>query len=530
MSISKNFVVRHGFEASTNLIFADATTRRVGVGTTALQYTLHVNGGIGATDLYVSGVGTLSTLNANNAYIDNAFISSGVGTFSTLNAGNLFINSGVITSIVSTSGTITFLSGTSLNYSGISTLGILISNQITSQNLNISGISTLNNVFLDGYLSVGGTTGQQNQVLVSTGVGVTWKTSSNLRTSTSFTATPGQTSFSATYSIGFVDVYINGVKLTNTEFVATNGTSIVLNDSCFGSESIEIIAFEVEYPLTFSGITLQEEGSVVGTGIDAINFVGDAVTAISVGAGSTIFVNAQLPLTSSSNVVVGIITATSGFVGNINSSGVSTVTSLVATNINASGIITATSGFVGNINSSGVSTVTSLVATNINASGIITATNGFSGNLTGNVTGEVNAAAFDTNASGVVVTGVTTSTSGFVGNVGGDLAGNVFGNVTGNINSSGVSTVTSLVATNINASGIITATTFIGALTGTASTATLATSAQGLTGTPNITVGIITATGGFVSTANTTPVTIQLVGNQLTFNAVGIGSTTLTLF
>jgi hypothetical protein len=105
------------------------------------------------------------------------------------------------------------------------------------------------------------------------------------------------------------------------------------------------------------------------------------------------------------------------------------------------------------------------------------------------------------------------------------------GNLTGNINSSGVSTVTSLNATNVNASGIVTATSgFVGALTGTASTATLATSAQGLTGTPNITVGIVTATGGFVSIANTTPVTIRLVGNKLTFNAVGIGSTTLTLF
>ena len=41
--------------------------------------------------------------------------------------------------------------------------------------------------------------------------------------------------------------------------------------------------------------------------------------------------------------------------------------------------------------------------------------------------------------------------------------------------------------------------------------------------------GIVTATQGFISVGNTTPIQISLVGNQLTFTAVGIGSTTLTL-
>ena len=41
--------------------------------------------------------------------------------------------------------------------------------------------------------------------------------------------------------------------------------------------------------------------------------------------------------------------------------------------------------------------------------------------------------------------------------------------------------------------------------------------------------GVVTATGGFISVGNTTPIQISLIGNQLTFTAVGIGSTTLTL-
>jgi hypothetical protein len=60
MSINKNFVVKNGFEASTDLILANADTRKVGIGTTAPEYTLHVNGGIGATDFYLTGIGTFA--------------------------------------------------------------------------------------------------------------------------------------------------------------------------------------------------------------------------------------------------------------------------------------------------------------------------------------------------------------------------------------------------------------------------------------------------------------------------------------
>jgi hypothetical protein len=41
--------------------------------------------------------------------------------------------------------------------------------------------------------------------------------------------------------------------------------------------------------------------------------------------------------------------------------------------------------------------------------------------------------------------------------------------------------------------------------------------------------GAVTATGGFISVGNTTPIQISLVGNELTFTAPGIGSTTLIL-
>ena len=59
MAVNKNFVVKNGLEVSTDLILANADTTQVGIATTALEYTLHVNGGIGATDSYVTGVSTV---------------------------------------------------------------------------------------------------------------------------------------------------------------------------------------------------------------------------------------------------------------------------------------------------------------------------------------------------------------------------------------------------------------------------------------------------------------------------------------
>jgi len=65
--------------------------------------------------------------------------------------------------------------------------------------------------------------------------------------------------------------------------------------------------------------------------------------------------------------------------------------------------------------------------------------------------------------------------------------------------------------------------------TGIVTSTSLATNAEGLVGTPNLNVGIVTASGGFTSDENSTPIQISLNGNQLTFTASGIGSTTITL-
>ena len=59
-----------------------------------------------------------------------------------------------------------------------------------------------------------------------------------------YIATAAQTTFAATYDVGFVDVYLNGVKLVpTTDFTASNGTSVVLTTGATVSDNVSIIAY-----------------------------------------------------------------------------------------------------------------------------------------------------------------------------------------------------------------------------------------------------------------------------------------------
>ena len=60
---------------------------------------------------------------------------------------------------------------------------------------------------------------------------------------TAFTATASQTTFTVNYTVGYVQVYVNGVLLNAADYVASTGTSIVLSVACNSGDIVEIIAF-----------------------------------------------------------------------------------------------------------------------------------------------------------------------------------------------------------------------------------------------------------------------------------------------
>ena len=133
MAVQKNFVVKNGIEVNTNLIFGDTGSNKVGIATTNPRHTLHVNGGIGAT------------------------------------------------------------------------------------NSVVTGISTVNDLIISGKVGAGSSYGAAGQYLVSTGTGVTWGAVPTVRSADLQTAGVGATTFNTTYTVGLLDVYVNGVKLSSDE-------------------------------------------------------------------------------------------------------------------------------------------------------------------------------------------------------------------------------------------------------------------------------------------------------------------------
>ena len=66
------------------------------------------------------------------------------------------------------------------------------------------------------------------------------------RTVTEFTALAGQTSFTVpSYTVNYVNVYRNGVKLGDADFTATTGTTVVLSDAADAGDLVSVESFRI---------------------------------------------------------------------------------------------------------------------------------------------------------------------------------------------------------------------------------------------------------------------------------------------
>ena len=101
--------------------------------------------------------------------------------------------------------------------------------------------------------------------------GSIWVTANNsfnaLFNRQSYVATAGQTTFTISYDVGYVDVFLNGIKLlSGVDFTASNGTTVVLTTGATSGDNVDILAygtFNVANTLSTSGGTVTGSLSLV---------------------------------------------------------------------------------------------------------------------------------------------------------------------------------------------------------------------------------------------------------------------------
>ena len=141
-------------------------------------------------------------------------------------------------------------------------LGTLATNLLftdATYDIGASGATRPRNLYMSGAGVIGSPTGgsQGNGTINATGLYVngvavlTNSTSTTCYTKTAFTATAGQTSFTVSYTVGFVDVWQNGSKLTADQYTASSGTAIVLGTAATLNDVVEVIAWTLAPISTF---------------------------------------------------------------------------------------------------------------------------------------------------------------------------------------------------------------------------------------------------------------------------------------
>ena len=549
MSINKAFVVKNSFEVSTDLILANADTNKVGIGTTTPQYTLHVNGGIGATDFYLTGIGT---------FVNELNVGLGGTVLTVLGIGNsIGIGTALpqylldIRSPVSTGQTALYVQG-DVRITGDLSLDDVTLDDATIQDLTVTntlftaGVSTFNsNVFINAALNVSGITTLGSYVDINNSVDV-----SGALNVVGLSTLGGYVDINNSVDVG-VNLNVVGLSTLGGYVDINNSVDISNNLNVVGVTTLataDINAGEIDVTrigtgnLNVSGIATIASVSIVGAALSSLVVSGIATIAtVDINGGDIEVSNVDttdLNVTGISTlgtvrISSGIITATSGIVTyygdgqyldltNNPSTGIGIGTTggvvgygITFLDLKGAGISStfynsntgiATIFFEGGGGGSGTIGIgTAFPLSSVNGDLFFSAEYGrlfvyYDESIIGIGTDEfwIDAAPFNvgiitslTNVS--FVPGSASNPSMFFV---GDSQTGFFSPTPGQFTvvSTG-SSILNVNPTGVRVTGIVTATSFVGNLTGTASTATASATAYGLTGSPNITVGVITATG-----------------------------------
>ena len=287
MAVNKNFVVKNGLEVATDVILANASTKNVGIGSTQPTFTLDVKGGIGATDLQVTGFSTFTDdiqVGASGSvfYVSNSTNMVGVGT--SVPAYLLDVQSPV-----STGQTALYVFGDmrvtgDINLDDITLDDATIDNLTVEDTLTVAGITTL--------ASSGGITTTGGQVYINTDL--------NVGGASTFT---GAADFNNDVDI---DGHTELDNLNVSGFSTFVGFS-TFNDYVFIQDGLNVAGVITATSFTGLGqIGVGSEGTFIGTGVTMVDFK-------SSNAGNTVDVTTGIAtVTVQTGASIGLVIALGG--------------------------------------------------------------------------------------------------------------------------------------------------------------------------------------------------------------------------
>ena len=229
-------------------------------------------------------------------------------------------------------------SGTSLRIS----LGGVI--QDPSSDYSVSGTNIVFTTAPESGLSFSG-------ISLGPAVPVDYANNGNVYTRNTFIATASQTTFTVTgtYTVGYLDVYQNGVRLSaGTDYTATTGTTFVLTTPANISDEIESIGYKVATIVTttgqFDNLNISGVSTFVGLATHTGTIFGSNLSLTGIATASSVIVGSAVTINSSGINVTGITTIknASGTV----TIGIGTTALLVEGNARVTGILTVGTGSI----------------------------------------------------------------------------------------------------------------------------------------------------------------------------------------
>lgn len=237
--ISSNVSTVAGIASNVTAVAGDATD----IGTVATNIAnVNAVGGISANVTTVAGIAsnvtTVAGVASNVSTV--AGVASNVTTVATDISGsnNIGAVAGAITNVNNVGGSISSVNTVANNLTSVNSFGnqyVISASAPSSPNDGLLWFDTSTDTmkvyngssFQNAGSSVNGTTNRVNYVV-----------------GTSSGSYNGSTTvFPATYDAGFLDVYLNGVRLDPADFTATNGTSVTLGSAATSGDTVGIVGY-----------------------------------------------------------------------------------------------------------------------------------------------------------------------------------------------------------------------------------------------------------------------------------------------